>query len=222
MEAKDVDIRLLLDECIFLPYNIQEYGIIRLIVDDYLEYGLSEFMRPHETKNQEKMNRGLGYLHSTVMFSDQGLYGACLGGYIELAELMISKGADNWNSALYDACRGGHMELAELMISKGANHWDWGLWGACEGGHLALAELMIFKGATQFDEGFRSAYCNATVPPCMWGSLKDLGADTPNSLARASVKSRTYKESHLEIMKLLISKGGISKYNNAVFKIITE
>jgi len=39
------------------------------------------------------------------------------------------------------------MKLAELMIAKGANNWDLGLQGACYGGHTELAELMIAKGA---------------------------------------------------------------------------
>ncbi len=49
----------------------------------------------------------------------------------ELVELMLQKGANNWNFGLYGACRGGHKELAELMIQKGANDWNRGLSGAC-------------------------------------------------------------------------------------------
>jgi hypothetical protein len=33
---------------------------------------------------------------------------------------MIAYGANNWNDGLSRACRGGHLELAKLMISRGA------------------------------------------------------------------------------------------------------
>ena len=46
---------------------------------------------------------------------------------------------------------GGHRELADLMIEKGATDWNWGLRMACYGGHRELADLMIEKGATHVD-----------------------------------------------------------------------
>jgi hypothetical protein len=41
---------------------------------------------------------------------------------MDLAKLMIEKGAREWNSGLRDACEGGHLDLAELMIEKGATN----------------------------------------------------------------------------------------------------
>lgn len=147
-----IDIRLLLDECIFLPYNIQEYGIIRLIVDDYLECGLPVVTSPFlYILERDKMKQGLGYLHDTIQSVNNGLNGACEGNYCELVELMISKGANDWNGGLHAACLGGHIKLAELMISKGADNWNWGLYGACYGGHLKLVQLMVFKGISKSD-----------------------------------------------------------------------
>ena len=32
----------------------------------------------------------------------------------------------NWNWGLVGACRGGHMDLAQLMIEQGATNWDLG------------------------------------------------------------------------------------------------
>jgi hypothetical protein len=61
---------------------------------------------------------------------------------------MIEKGATDWNWGLRNACLGGHLELAQLMTEKGARDWDEGLLGACEGGYLDLVQLMIEKGAT--------------------------------------------------------------------------
>ena len=70
---------------------------------------------------------------------------ACKQG--DLLSITRSKYNKSWlNRGLYSACRGGHKELVELMIAKGANNWNQGLYGACRGGHKELAELMIVKG----------------------------------------------------------------------------
>jgi hypothetical protein len=61
------------------------------------------------------------------------------------------------NYGLGGACQGGHEDLANLMIAKGAWDFDCGLYGACEIGHLNLAKLMITKGATAFWLGLEIA-----------------------------------------------------------------
>ena len=70
----------------------------------------------------------------------------CFGGNKEIVELMIEKGANDWNKALRNACKGGKKEIVELMIEKGANDWNWGLRGACEGGNKEIAKIMKHKG----------------------------------------------------------------------------
>ncbi len=87
---------------------------------------------------------------------NEGLYGACQGGHTPIVELLISKGVNNWNGGLYGACEGGHMHIVGLMISKGANNWNEGLYGACEGGHMHIVGLMISKGANE-------CYCGKTI-----------------------------------------------------------
>jgi hypothetical protein len=47
------------------------------------------------------------------------------------------------------------LDIVNLMISKGATNWNWGVNGACKGGlkdackgeHLEIIHLMISKGA---------------------------------------------------------------------------
>ena len=39
------------------------------------------------------------------------------------------------------ACRNGNINLVNLMISKGANNWNDGMCGACEGGHIDIAKI---------------------------------------------------------------------------------
>ena len=41
-------------------------------------------------------------------------------GHIEIANLMIDRGCEEWNHGLYKACRGGNVALVNLMILKGA------------------------------------------------------------------------------------------------------
>jgi hypothetical protein len=121
--------------------------------------------------DQSEMNRGLhnacrtyeGKELAELMISkgatdwNIGLHFACEGGCKELAELMISKGATDWNIGLRHACFGGHKELAELMILKGANDWNSGLQLTCLGGCKELAELMILKGANDWNPGLHYA-----------------------------------------------------------------
>jgi ankyrin repeat protein len=50
-----------------------------------------------------------------------GLSGACEGGNIEIVNLMIKKGADDWDDGLDYACDGGYTEIVKLMLIKGAD-----------------------------------------------------------------------------------------------------
>jgi len=38
-------------------------------------------------------------------------------------------------------------EIIDLMISKGANDWNYGLFGACQSKNKEIALLMVKKGA---------------------------------------------------------------------------
>ena len=114
---------------------------------------------------------------------NSALIAACQGGHEVLANLLISKGADNWDAGFANACLGGHKELVYLMINKGddcdqglntvcynsnretadlaiarsADGWNIGLIGSCYGGHKDLVELMIAKGACDWNGGLYGA-----------------------------------------------------------------
>ncbi len=74
-----------------------------------------------------------------------GLRNACYGGYIDLVKLMIEKGADNWNQGLSNACYSGNKEIVELMISKGADFFTNGLYNACSKNHKELVLFLLLK-----------------------------------------------------------------------------
>ena len=50
------------------------------------------------------------------------------------------------------ACSGGRMEVVEMMIEKGAKDWNRGLKAAAIYGNLKVAEMMIKKGANNLNE----------------------------------------------------------------------
>jgi len=44
-----------------------------------------------------------------------------------------------------EACKNGNIEIINLMIEKGAANWNWGLSGACKGDNIEIVNLMIEK-----------------------------------------------------------------------------
>jgi ankyrin repeat protein len=96
----------------------------------------------------------------TIKGIDYGLASACDNGYIDIAQLMIAKGASNWNGGLYHACSNGHIDIARLMIAKGASNYNSGLSCACINGHMNIIQLMIDKGASDWNGGLSCACIN--------------------------------------------------------------
>ena len=94
-------------------------------------------------------------------------YSACVEGYIEIAQLMLSKCKCSVNYGLFLACECGYMDIVQFLINKGANAWNWCINGACRRGHTAnqgarnakhfsdIAQLMIEKGAVACDCGWK-------------------------------------------------------------------
>lgn len=88
--------------------------------------------------------------NNTNKFFDQGLRGACGGGQEEIINLMIEKGATDWDWGLSAVCYKGpknHEKIVEMMIAKGAMNLQFSFRSACAGGNKKIAELMIEKGA---------------------------------------------------------------------------
>lgn len=116
------DLETILDEFIMKPVNAQIPEIINIIVDKYLEFGISPKWTQWE-KYYTYATRGLGYLLHNVPENALNicLVRTCRGGYKELAELIVTKGANDWDGALKAACRGGHPELVEFLIDKSSD-----------------------------------------------------------------------------------------------------
>ncbi len=117
----------------------------------------------------EKYLQDSEIIHNVLL--NEGLYAACSYGYKDIAELLIDKGADDFDIGLNYACEKGYMELVKLMIDKGAasgpkslgdevTAWNIGLNYACYGRHKDIIKLMIDKGATDFNGGMNRACSN--------------------------------------------------------------
>lgn len=66
------------------------------------------------------------------------------------------------NEILWLACCFGNLEIAKLVINKGANNWNEGLLGACGKGHVDLVKLMLYHGATNFNNAMVENVTNNT------------------------------------------------------------
>jgi ankyrin repeat protein len=77
---------------------------------------------------------------------NRGLYSACHGGHFGSANPFCAKGTKR---ALLEAnARSTRLEIVNLLIKEGADDWNNGLWNACSSGNLEIVTLMIEKGAT--------------------------------------------------------------------------
>jgi len=87
---------------------------------------------------------------------EEVFYVTCYVGRRQIVDVLKNYVTINdWNTGLYGACEGGHLELAEYVIYLGAHdhgehifNYNQGLSRACGEGHQDLIELMIQRGAT--------------------------------------------------------------------------
>jgi ankyrin repeat protein len=81
----------------------------------------------------------------------------CLYGFLDIAELLVIYGANDYDMGLEYACSAGYVDTALFMIECGANNWDESLCMACRAGHLELVKLLVDRGATDFQRSIVSA-----------------------------------------------------------------
>jgi hypothetical protein len=136
--------------------------------------------------------------HISIININMGLMYACKVGYLEVANIMIEKGATKWNCGLRSACECGHLEMVSLMIKKGAYELNYGLYNACKGGHIKIVKLMIEKGANDWNWGLSGA--------CKRGHFASGNPFCAKDIKRALLEANA-RSTHLEIVKLMIEKG---------------
>lgn len=141
---------------------------------------------------------------------DYGLRGAARGGYRDLIDFFISKGADYWHGAIQDAARGGHLDLVDFFIEKGdAGDLNPALYSAARGGHRDLVDYFISK---QKSTGIETNWYWILYAASRGGHL-EIAEMIMTPLYLKSVTLREYvrcfvlaaKYGHFEIIKLFIS-----------------
>lgn len=100
--------------------NLANIVIKYVDIDSRNYYGFKSAARDgqYEMCLQFDLNVPIDQKHNII---NEILVHACYGGHIDIVKYAISHGADNWNNGLYGACSSGDAEIAQLMISKGAN-----------------------------------------------------------------------------------------------------
>ena len=73
------------------------------------------------------------------------LYYAASAGLKAIVNLMINKGATNWNWGLKAASIGGHLDMVKFFIDKGAKNFTYALISASYKGDLNIVKLLINK-----------------------------------------------------------------------------
>ena len=154
---------------------------------------------------------------------------ACRGGYIDIIELLIEKGANTFDYALRNAAEGGHFKILKMILNKGAtitgpsivaavrnNHFEIIdfliknfnfdkhmreiMFAAAESGNMDILNLMIEKGCTYFNDAAFHAAKTGKIE--IIKHLVEKGAEEFNHIMYKAV----YK-GHIDIVKLMIEKG---------------
>jgi len=63
-------------------------------------------------------------------------------GHMDIVQLMIQKGATQFNSSMYWAARGGHLNIVQLMIQKGADDFNSAINIATEEKHMDIINYL--------------------------------------------------------------------------------
>lgn len=206
-------------------YDVMLIGNKYIVSDEYFSYGLFFACTKKYTKI---INFILGKTTKSVVVN-YGLRGGCDSGDMNIVNLMIEKGANNWDEGLRDSCKGGHieivklmiekgaidfngglnsvcvcckppnLEIAELMIQQGANDLETYLQYACDKGYMELAKILIKNGAVNFNEGLMRA-CSSNQPKMIKLMVKHGAVNFNEGLVYACVKNISDGVESVEMM----------------------
>ncbi|EED11950.1 ankyrin repeat-containing protein, putative [Talaromyces stipitatus ATCC 10500] len=149
---------------------------------------------------------------------------ACERGHLEIAQLLLEKGADvnaqggYYGNALNAAAEGGYLEIVQLLLEKEADvntqrveHSN-ALQAAARGGYLEIVQLLLEKGADVNAQG--GYYGNALNAAARGGYLEifqlllEKGADVnTHGIEHGDALQAAARGGYLEIVQLLLEKG---------------
>lgn len=108
-------------------------------------------------------------IYNNVIGFNNGLSSAFLLGHTQIAQLLIEKGANNYNQILTNACMNGRINLAKLMIDYGADNFNYGLQMACITNNLQIAKLMIEHDANVNESVYETTNLHIIRLLCEYG-----------------------------------------------------
>ncbi len=142
-------------------------------------------------------------------FNDLIAIYAALKGHIKMLELMLEKGASDFDGAMRAAAKRGHIEIVELMLRKGASDFDGAMREAARRRHLEIVKLMLDRGATNYN--------GVMVGAAKVGHIEIVDLMIKKGARNYSMAMElAAKVGHIEIVELLMKKGLNIDYNKAM------
>ncbi|KAL2825287.1 ankyrin repeat-containing domain protein [Aspergillus cavernicola] len=142
------------------------------------------------------------------------LQAAVSGGYVEIVEMLIVKGADvNVGNPLHAAASGGYIDIVEMLIDERADvNTGNPLLAAARGGYTEIVEILIDEGAeVNVGNPLHAAASGGYID--IVEMLIDEGANVKigNPLYAAAIQG------HAKVVKMLIDKGADVNAENPLY-----
>lgn len=191
-------------------YHACRHGLIKIIKCMYtmcvgICYGTCLF---EACKNNQMEVVNFLLPRISTYYYNHGLEGACAGGHLNIAELMIQKGAANLESSLYAACVHDQIDAVKFMIAAGASDPHGRCLrtrGFCN--NIDVLKALTIRETMDWDEGLLAVCHSGNIK-----TVKYILENYPNKpipitkLNRALDKARNHVNG-VDIVNLLLQNG---------------
>lgn len=185
------------------------------IICNYIDYDSASIIEEYLIKDVNDMFTVGEYgICELLDYDIDCLYGACLGGHIDIVKRFTYTYAYvnrkiSWDCALRHACEGGNMEVINFIINDDKNkklNWNGGLHGACKSGKIDIVNLIINKS-----ENKKMDWDGGMINACKGGNIDIvklmIERDGGKWLSWNSGLGYACKYGYTSIIKLMVSKG---------------
>jgi hypothetical protein len=145
------------------------------------------------------------YLLEKGLHPNEGLGSAALKNQKDVLNILLEKGATDYNKGLIYAALGGHMELLKFFIDKGANFFNGAMYNAINAGNIKMVKYLIEKGADDFGCGLAAAATAANFEMVkFFMKFEEVNEDYLNMALKNTLSSSKFK---INIIEYLIDRG---------------
>lgn len=95
--------------------------------------------------------------HVNVLIYGFTMAYAAKGGHEDIVQMMLEKGADNYDDTMAYAALGGHLNIVDWMLWLGARDHNTAMVYAAAGGHREIVRLMLSLGANSYNQTMAAA-----------------------------------------------------------------